>query len=325
MRIKKRLIILLILLISLIGLLLQQPEPTTVFIEQSRFVLLGVVGAIFANATGAGGGVIFVPIFNQLNLASTEIVATSFAIQCFGMVAGSIAWRDHYLKSKYANTHSHSIWAVLPKLLLLTVPYAIAGIWTVQYSPLHTWISSAEDSLHWVFGSFSIFLACAIFASLSRLKAKEHAQKITTFDCIALAVTAYIGGLITAWLSVGVGELVAVYLILRRYSVTLSIAVAVMLSALSVWGGVLYYIVSDVVSGAFFDVLVLRDAHHSLFDVFTGNSMIIYPIACFAGIGAIIGGSVAKYIVLWLNPYQVKVFFAGWVMLMGIVNMPIFS
>ena len=98
-----------------------------------------------------------------------------------------------------------------------------------------------------------------------------------------------------------------------------------MLSALSVWGGVLYYVVSDVVSGAFFDVLVLGDAHHSLFDLFTGNSMIIYPIACFAGIGAIIGGSVAKYIVLWLNPYQVKVFFAGWVMLMGIVNMPIFS
>ena len=324
MRIKKRLIILLILLISLIGLLLQQPEPITVFIEQSRFVLLGVVGAIFANATGAGGGVIFVPIFNQLNLASTEIVATSFAIQCFGMVAGSIAWRDHYLKSKYENMHTRSIWAVLPKLLLLTVPYAIAGIWTVQYSPLHTWISSAEDSLHWVFGSFSIFLACAIFASLSRLKAKEQAQKITIFDCIALAIIAYIGGLITAWLSVGVGELIAVYLILRRYSVTLSIAIAVMLSAISVWGGILYYVVSDVVTGAFFNVLMLGDTH-SLFDVFSGNSMIIYPIACFAGIGAIIGGSVAKYIVLWLNPYQVKVFFAGWVMLMGIVNMPIFS
>ena len=72
MRIKKRLILLLILLISLIGLLLQQPEPITVFIEQSRFVLLGVVGAIFANATGAGGGVIFVPIFNQLNLVRTS-------------------------------------------------------------------------------------------------------------------------------------------------------------------------------------------------------------------------------------------------------------
>ncbi|MEN8770585.1 MAG: hypothetical protein ABF267_04745, partial [Glaciecola sp.] len=154
--------------------------------------------------------------------------------------------------------------------------------------------------------------------------AKEQAQKITTFDCIALAIIAYIGGLITAWLSVGVGELIAVYLILRRYSVTLSIAVAVMLSAISVWGGVLYYVVSDVVTGAFFNVLMLGDTH-SLFDVFSGNSMIIYPIACFAGIGAIIGGSVAKYIVLWLNPYQVKVFFAGWVMLMGIVNMPIFS
>jgi uncharacterized membrane protein YfcA len=312
MRIKKRLIILLILLISLIGLLLQQPEPITVFIEHSRFVLLGVVGAIFANATGAGGGVIFVPIFNQLNLASTEIVATSFVIQCFGMVAGSIAWRDHYLTAKIDTPQNQSIWAALPRLLMVTVPFSIIGIWTVQYSPLHNWISSAEDSLHWAFGSFSIFLACAIFASLGRLKAKEQAQKITTFDCIALAIIAYVGGMITAWLSVGVGELVAVYLILRHYSVTLSIAVAVMLSAISVWGGALYYVVSDVV----FDTYA---------DAFTGKSMIIYPIACFAGIGAIIGGSVAKYIVLWLNPYQVKVFFAAWVLLMGIVNMPIFS
>lgn len=310
MRAKKRFIILLILIITLIGLLLSQSDPLAVFVEHIRFVLLGIVGAIFANATGAGGGVIFVPIFNQLNLASAEIVATSFAIQCFGMVAGSIAWRDHYLKSQRDTPQSQSIWAVLPKLLLVTVPCSIVGIWTVQYSPLHTLIGSAEDSLHWVFGSFSILLACAIFASLSRLKAPEQAQAITSFDYIALALIGYIGGMITAWLSVGVGELVAVYLILRRYSVTLSIAVAVMLSAMSVWSGIWHYVLADAQFYA---------------DVFTGSNMIIYPIACFAGLGAIIGGSVAKYIVLWLNPYQVKVFFAIWVMLMGIVNMPIFS
>ena len=308
MRIKKRQILLLILLIGLIGLLLQQSDPVAVFVEYIKFVLLGIIGAIFANATGAGGGVIFVPIFNQLNLASTEIVATSFAIQCFGMVAGSIAWRDQYLTAlqnrNVYHTEHRSIWIVLPRLLLITVPFSLAGLWTVQYSPLLELIEQADDRLHWIFGTFSILLAGAIFASLSRLKAQEQAQAISRFDSIALAFIAYVGGMITAWLSVGVGELVAVYLILRRFSVTLSIAVAVMLSAMTVWGGIGYYVLADILNN---------------------NASIIYPIAGFAGVGAIVGGTVAKSVVLWLKPYQIKVFFAGWVMLMGIANMPIFN
>ena len=39
----------------------------------------------------------------------------------------------------------------------------------------------------------------------------------------------------TAWLSVGVGEFVAFYLILRRYDVTLAVAIAVVISAATVW------------------------------------------------------------------------------------------
>ena len=88
MRVSKRLVILFILLITLLGLLLWQNSPALILQEYGAFVLLGLAGAIFANSTGAGGGVIFVPIFNQLQLSSDQIVATSFAIQCFGMVAG---------------------------------------------------------------------------------------------------------------------------------------------------------------------------------------------------------------------------------------------
>ena len=44
------------------------------------------------------------------------------------------------------------------------------------------------------------------------------------FDSVALLLIGFIGGAITAWLSVGVGELVAVYLIMRGFNVTFAIA-----------------------------------------------------------------------------------------------------
>ncbi len=299
MPIKKRVIALFILLLSLIGLFFMQSNMIDLFQEFSGFIGLGVIGAIFANATGAGGGVIFVPVFNQFQLSTSEIIATSFAIQCFGMVAGSIAWRDQYLNAQGEGGVQASIWSVLPALLVITVPFSLLGIWTVQYSPLIEWVTQAEDTIHWLFGVFSILLALAILGSLSKLKSPISAQSVSQFDRIALAVIAYLGGMITAWLSVGVGELVAVYLILRNFSVTLSIACAVMLTAFSVWAGLVYYILI--------------------------NPIIVYPIAAFAGIGAVIGGTIAKHLVLKFSPYQVKVFFAVWVLLMGIANMPGFS
>jgi len=58
--------------------------------------LLGVVGAVFANLSGAGGGVVFIPVFSELGLTESQSVATSFAIQSFGMTAGAITWSLYY-------------------------------------------------------------------------------------------------------------------------------------------------------------------------------------------------------------------------------------
>ena len=55
MRVSKRLVILFILLITLLGLLLWQNSPALILQEYGAFVLLGLAGAIFANSTGAGG------------------------------------------------------------------------------------------------------------------------------------------------------------------------------------------------------------------------------------------------------------------------------
>ena len=77
-----------------------QQEPIRLFVQYAGFTFLGILGAVFANATGAGGGVVFVPFFNQMGLSPSATVATSFAIQCFGMTAGAVTWwRFHLAQS----------------------------------------------------------------------------------------------------------------------------------------------------------------------------------------------------------------------------------
>ena len=88
---------------------------------------------------------------------------------------------------------------------------------------------------------------------------------------LELGTVAYVGGIITAWLSVGVGELVAIYLILRRFEATFAVAVAVVISALTVWSA----------------------APQQLF----AGDQAQWQIILLAGPGAIIGGLIARPLV----------------------------
>ncbi|WP_342807478.1 MULTISPECIES: sulfite exporter TauE/SafE family protein [Alteromonadaceae] len=280
------------LFVTWFGVLLFQAEPLLLITEYSAFAILGVVGAIFANATGAGGGVIFVPFFNQLGFDSNSTVATSFAIQCCGMTAGAITWWAFYRKQHIDDKHWHEI----SKILKLTVPFSVLGIWLAQlFQAARGGIGEAEQ-LHAGFGVFSIGLAIALFASIPLLKKQSFSSDLARFDCYALTIIAFIGGIITAYLSIGVGELVAIYLIIRKFSITFSIALAVILSAFSVWSAIIYH--------GFFSV-----------DVY-------WPVVLFAGAGAIIGGILAKQVVLYFSATNLKIFFASWVLFLGFSALP---
>jgi uncharacterized membrane protein YfcA len=94
---------------------------------------------------------------------------------------------------------------------------------------------------------------------------------------------------------VGVGELVAVYLILRGFNVTSAIALAVILSAFTVWSAIF----------------------HHLFV----TQAIYWYVLLFAGAGAIVGGIIAKRVVLYFSVVKLKLFFATWVLIMGITSL----
>lgn len=277
--------------------LYMQSEPVLLVSEYGVFTLLGVVGAIFANATGAGGGVVFVPFFNQLGLAANTTVATSFAIQCCGMTAGAITWWHYYLRLEDTEPvmQSKREWQDIYKVLLLTIPFSCTGLWIAQLNAGGA--MDDADKLHVSFGLFSILLALAILATVPLMRGSNFIQRLTLADATLLPVIAIVGGMVTAFLSIGVGELVAVYLIFRRFNVTFAIACAVILSAFSVWAGVLFHL--------FVSMLVYWD------------------IVFFAGAGAIIGGMLAKYLVLYFSSTHLKIFFACWILLLGVTSLPI--
>lgn len=287
------------LLIAWLAVLLSQSAPLQLISDYSGFVFLGVVGAIFANATGAGGGVVFVPFFNHLGLSPDAIVATSFGIQCCGMTAGAITWWRY----RHSHHQKDRQWSMLVPGLLLSVPASLVGIWMAQYGahllPQLAMMQGDMSQLHLGFGIFSILLALAIFASVPLLSKTSFQTRLHWGDALALPVIAWVGGAITAWLSVGVGELVAVYLIIRGFHVTMAIALAVILSACSVWGAITYH-------------LVISQA-------------IIVQIVLFAGAGAVIGGIVAKRVVLAFSPTRLKLFFGAWVLVMGASGLPVFQ
>lgn len=251
------------------------------------FFLLALFGAVVANSTGAGGGVVFVPAFNMLGLTPESIIATSFGIQCFGMTAGTLAWHRHarqqQRKDEVLVWHSywrHICWFAVPSMIgVLLGQYVFSPESPAEVKTLFKWFSIA-------FG-LSIFATTFYIINYQGLRSKV--VMATPVFKLAFILIGLVGGVITAWLSIGVGELIAVLLILMRYPVRMAVGVAVSVSAISVWVGAQKY--------------------------FWLEPTMNLDVLLFAGPAALIGGTVAKRVVAFFSPVQLKLFIASWILI----------
>ena len=250
------------------------------------FFLLALFGAVVANSTGAGGGVVFVPAFTMLKLSPDTIIATSFGIQCFGMTAGTLAWRKH-ARSQLTEPSSdawqrywdHIGWFAVPSVVGVVIgQFVFAPDSPAEVKQLFRWFSIAF--------SISIFVTTFYIVKYQR-KGVQPVQVSRLIRC-GFVLVGLIGGVNTAWLSIGVGELIAVMLILMRYPVRMAVGVAVSVSAISVWVGVQRYLWQEPV--------------------------IDWNVLMFAGPAALIGGTVAKRVVAFFSPVQLKMFIATWIL-----------
>lgn len=289
-----------LILLIFTGLIIAYAQDIWRFFEHIwLFGPIGVFGAIIANSTGTGGGVVFVPAFNSLSGASEmglvpmeiavdplKTIGISFLIQCFGMSIGSMVWTYRFYGG--GNVHpadkidGYSFITILFTVLVTTLP-ALLITQTAFFG------SVDGKALLTAFKWFSLILGIVLLVfTWAYKKVKPYRFIPEHKDIYWLLGLGAIGGVITAFFSVGVGELVAVYLVLRKFPTVAAIAAAVIISAITVIAGVSYHIV---------------------------NENIIWPVALAAIPGAMIGGFVARLFAVWLGPLWLKTFASLWIIL----------
>jgi len=273
----------LIFLLFWAALLYNSTHTIAELIEYSLFSFLGTLGAIFANSTGAGGGVVFIPMFTKLNFSEQQSVATSFAIQCFGMTAGAVTWWHHYQAEKT----DLRLWQGFKRIISVTSIASVIGLYSIFTVQLNS-----PASLHTSFSWFSLLLGFFIILTIYLLKGRRERSQLHVVDYVAIILIGVFGGAVTAWLSVGVGELLVIYLLLRRFDMNMAVAAAVIVSAFTVWAA------------------IVQVSHE-----------VYWQVVLFAGPGAVLGGIFAKTLVMHLSATKLKLFFACWLLISGLVGL----
>lgn len=249
--------------------------------DYGYFFLIGVIAATIANSTGAGGGIVFLPAFLTLGLTTMEALATSFAIQCFGMTSGALAWLKHRQKEV---VNYNLQWKPFSNILVISLTGSLIGILSMQWLAI-----SSPIAMQQLFACFSLLVAMIIFYRIfalpqtgdGRIDTLKYNEKQIIF------IASLISGAVTAWISIGIGEVLAVTLILMGFRVHMAITAAVCVSSLSVLAAVPYHIFET--QNINFDVLL------------------------FAAPGAIIGGKIARKLAVSFRPKPLKLFMASWI------------
>lgn len=254
---------------------------------------VGVIGAIIANASGTGGGVVFVPVFNALRsmdewqLDPLRVTAISMGIQAFGMSVGALRWTDRLLHqpalpkgSREAHVQVGDYAAVCLLVLAISLPLQLLTQAQIRVD---------GSTILLAYKAFSIALGAAlIVATWTVNRDAPERQELARIDYAVLAALSIPGGFITALFSVGIGELVAFYLFLRHYPMVLAVGTACVISSISMIAG----------------TLLNQQA-----------GIIAWDIVLLAAPGAMVGALLARPIALWLGPRKLKTAGGVWIIL----------
>jgi uncharacterized membrane protein YfcA len=141
----------------------------------------------------------------------------------------------------------------------------------------------------YAYKGFSILLGSALVAATWTVNAaRPERTQLARVDLIVLLLLAIPGGMITALFSVGIGELVALYLFIRHYPVLLCSGAACVISAVSCLTGVVWHI---------------------------GAGTVQWEVVLLAGPAAALGGFLARPIALWLGAKRLKTLDGSWIVL----------
>ena len=246
---------------------------------------VGLLGATIANTSGTGGGVVFVPVFSILRSAGimslnpTQVVAASFLIQCFGMTMGALRWSTGlYRDTSAVRTRPVDYWSVVGVVVAGALPAMLATQRLARFDPHDVLLA---------FKCFSIVLGVVVIVTTWTVnRERPPLARLNPWDLAALAVIGVIGGFVTSLFSVGVGEMVALFLFIRHYPIALCTGAAVTISSLSVLAGAPFHIL---------------------------NGNVVWEVVSLAVLGATLGGYLARPLALWLGANRLKTVDGCWI------------
>ena len=254
-----------------------------------NLVFIGIGAATIANATGMGGGVVFLPVFELLSdssiisITTAQIIGMSFVIQSFGMTTGSVTWLYKiYNGNNDVDTGiaERDFW----KIIIVVLIFAIPSMLITQY-----YLTLETQYVLFLFKSFSLILGIKLlFAAWLSGKLKNRTHQLSNFDIWFLVFAGLLGGVATALFSVGVGEIVALYLFIRNFPLVTCAATAVILSATTVLIGLPFHLF---------------------------NTDLPWQILAIVIPGAIFGGYIARPVAYFLGNMRLKILAAMWIIL----------
>ncbi|HTI98714.1 MAG TPA: sulfite exporter TauE/SafE family protein [Dongiaceae bacterium] len=243
------------------------PEPLELFRKHWIYIPVGFCGAFLGNISAVGGGIVFIPVFMFVfHLPPVTALKIALASQSCGMTSGAIGWIQK---------------RVVPlRALLLTVPGLLTG------SALSSLVFHPSALLvKLLFGPFSILLGILTLVLARRAARNGEVDEIPASARVPLAVISFVGGLITGWIAIGEGELIAALLMLA-YGVNAARCIGLGVVLLSI-------------NSIFLTLL------HTLF---LGG--IPWDIAIFTGLGCVFGARLAPFLSRKSNPLVLKIIFA---------------
>lgn len=186
--------------------------PIDLILERWPVFFTAIVAAAVANATAVGGGFIFMPLFTfGYGFTSLESLKLALATQAFGMSSGALAW---------------SVKRIVMSVLGFSLVFAIAGMFIGSF-----YITPNQNHIDIAFGAASLGLAVILIIEVYYSKHSSEYRNIrkpTLLDLIVFAALCLLGGMINAWVSIGIGEIVALWMLLRwRYPLALCISTGV--------------------------------------------------------------------------------------------------
>jgi len=243
------------------------PHPLELLQANWVFIAIGVGGALLGNISAIGGGLVFIPcvifIFHLPPLIALKI---SIATQSFGMTSGAIGW---FQKG-----------AIPLRALSIAVPGLLIGSCISSFV-----IHPSAIIVKVLFGPVSISLG-VLMLILMRLKTgNKGLRDIPARARIPLFLTAIFGGMITGWVAIGEGEVVAALLMLA-YGVEFTAAIGLGVILLSI------------------NSLFLLGVHQFAL------GGIPWEYAAFTALGSVFGARLGPWVSRYLSATTIKTIFA---------------